>query len=165
LRRLISFIIPFLVVVIIPQRLRSSPAAHDTHWSGKGLGVGAARLAGGASLLFGFGLFAWCVGLFNRESRGTIMPWEPIQRLVVVGPYRHVRNPMISGVLFMLLGQALFFGSRLTAAWAGLFFLINHLYFIRFEEPGLERRFGDDYRRYQAAVPRWRPHVKPGSGE
>jgi protein-S-isoprenylcysteine O-methyltransferase Ste14 len=160
-----SLIAPFLVVAIFPWGVRRWLATYDTRWVAATPVASMAHLAGAAIFVAGLGLFGWCLALFTRESRGTIMPWDPIQRLVVVGPYRHTLNPMISGVLFMLLGQALFFGSRLTAAWAGLFFLINHLYFIRFEEPGLEKRFGDDYRRYQAAVPRWRPLVKPWSGE
>jgi protein-S-isoprenylcysteine O-methyltransferase Ste14 len=89
------------------------------------------------------------------------MPWDPTQRLVVRGPYRHTRNPMISSVLFMVAGQALFWGSWLTAALALFFFAVNHVYFIFSEEPGLEKRFGDSYREYKAAVPRWLPRRNP----
>jgi protein-S-isoprenylcysteine O-methyltransferase Ste14 len=81
--------------------------------------------------------------------------------MVAVGPYRHVRNPMISGVALMLAGQAIFWGSWVTATWAGLFVLINHLYLVLSEEPGLERRFGEPYRVYKANVPRWLPRIKP----
>jgi len=41
--------------------------------------------------------------------------------------------------------------------WAVVFFLI-------FEEPDLERRFGEDYRRYKANVPRWIPRRTPWNG-
>ena len=68
-----------------------------------------------------------------------------------------MRNPMISAVLTMLAGEALHLGSRVLAAWATVFLLFNHAYFLLSEEPGLERRFGDEYRRYKAAVPRWLP--------
>lgn len=67
---------------------------------------------------------------------------------------------MISGVLAVLLGEAALLGSLPIFAWALLFFSINHLYIPRFEEPGLERRFGDDYRRYKQHVPRWLPRLR-----
>ena len=47
------------------------------------------------------------------------------------------------------------------AAWMAVFFLLKMLYFLRFEEPGLEKRFGDSYRRYKANVPRWIPRLRP----
>ena len=49
----------------------------------------------------GLALFVATVALFGRIGRGTLAPWNPPQHLVVVGPYRHVRNPMISGLLFV----------------------------------------------------------------
>jgi protein-S-isoprenylcysteine O-methyltransferase Ste14 len=60
----------------------------------------------------------------------------------------------------MLVGEALIWGSALLAAWAAGFLLINHVYFILSEEPGLEERFGEDYRIYKENVPRWIPNRK-----
>ena len=100
-----------------------------------------------------------------RVGRGTLAPWDPTRRLVAEGPYRHVRNPMISGVLLMLVGEALLSRSGVLALWAGAFLLINHTYFLLSEEPGLERRFGDSYRVYRAHVPRWIPRPRPWRGE
>ena len=85
--------------------------------------------------------------------------------MVAVGPYRFVRNPMISGVALMLAGQALLWGSWVITIWASLFVLINHVYFVLAEEPGLERRFGEPYRIYKANVPRWLPRMKPWLGK
>ena len=42
-----------------------------------------------------------------------------------------------------------------------VFFGLSTLFFVRAEEPGLERRFGEDYRLYKANVPRWIPSLKP----
>lgn len=161
-RFLASLVAPILVVGVIPLWLiRRRLAAHDTRWPAANPAVWLARPAGLALAALGLGLFARCVSLFRNQGRGTIMPWDPTQRLIISGPYRHVRNPMISAVLFMVAGQALWWGSVLTAALAAFFFIVNHLYFIYSEEPGLERRFGADYRAYKAAVPRWIPRRRP----
>jgi protein-S-isoprenylcysteine O-methyltransferase Ste14 len=101
------------------------------------------------------------ITLFASVGRGTLAPWDPTRRLVVRGPYRHVRNPMISGVLSILLGEAALLGSFPLLAWFGVFFAANAIYMPLVEEPGLERRFGDDYRTYKRNVPRWVPRRKP----
>jgi protein-S-isoprenylcysteine O-methyltransferase Ste14 len=109
----------------------------------------------------GFGLAIWTVRLFLKFGNGTPAPWEPPQKLVIRGPYRHVRNPMITGVLFMLLAEAMLLQSWPLALWMGIFFIINAFYFPLVEEKGLEKRFADDYRRYKANVPRWIPKWRP----
>jgi protein-S-isoprenylcysteine O-methyltransferase Ste14 len=103
------------------------------------------------------------VYLFAKIGHGTLAPWDPTRNLVAVGPYRYIRNPMITGVALMLLGQALLWGSRVLGIWACIFILVNHLYFVQLEEPGLERRFGENYRAYKANVPRWIPRTRPWS--
>jgi len=160
LRLAASLILPLLILLILPWWIRTALAAYDTRW-GDQLIVLPARVLGVALALAGAGLFAWCVWLITNQGRGTIMPWDPSTRLVVRGPYRHMRNPMISAVLFMVAGQALIWGSWLTGALALFFFTVNHVYFILSEEPGLEKRFGESYREYKAHVPRWLPRRAP----
>jgi protein-S-isoprenylcysteine O-methyltransferase Ste14 len=106
-------------------------------------------------------LWAWTVRLFARVGKGTLAPWDPTRRLVVEGPYRHVRNPMIVAVLIVLAGEGLLLGSPGILAWAILFFAANAVFFVAVEEPGLERRFGDKYRLYKRNVGRWLPRVTP----
>jgi protein-S-isoprenylcysteine O-methyltransferase Ste14 len=115
--------------------------------------------------LIGLGLALWyrTVRLFARAGEGTLAPWDPTRRLVVLGPYRHVRNPMITGVLLVLGGEAGLFGSLGVLAWAGAFLLVNAVWFPLVEEPGLVRRFGEDYEAYRGNVPRWIPRVRPWS--
>jgi protein-S-isoprenylcysteine O-methyltransferase Ste14 len=117
-------------------------------------------LAAGA-FLAGFGLMLWTVTLFLRFGRGTPAPWDPPKDLVVRGPYRHVRNPMISGVLLTLLAEALFSQSWPLAAWMGVFFIANAVYLPCVEEKRLARRFGDAYVVYRDNVPRWIPRLTP----
>jgi protein-S-isoprenylcysteine O-methyltransferase Ste14 len=64
-------------------------------------------------------------------------------------------------VFTVLLGEALSIRSTSILIWAGFVILINTVYFIIYEEPDLEKRFGDDYREYKKHVPRWLPRVAP----
>jgi protein-S-isoprenylcysteine O-methyltransferase Ste14 len=114
-----------------------------------------------AAGVIGLGLAVWTARLFMTRGEGTPAPWDPPQKLVVAGPYRHVRNPMITSILLMLFGEAMIFQSSLIAAWLILFFAVNGVYFPLSEEKGLEKRFGDDYRRYKQNVPRWLPRITP----
>ena len=102
-------------------------------------------------------MIAWTVALFAGVGRGTLAPWDPPERLVVRGPYRYVRNPMITGVVSVLLGEAALFGSPAVLAWAGFVFALNAVYFPLIEEPDLRSRFGADYDAYAAHTPRWLP--------
>jgi protein-S-isoprenylcysteine O-methyltransferase Ste14 len=106
-------------------------------------------------------LIIWTVTLFMKFGKGTPAPWDPPQRLVIRGPYRFVRNPMILGVLFFLLAESIFFESWLLFGWMIIFFIGNAIYFPLVEERGLEERFGRDYRRYKEQVPGWIPRLKP----
>jgi protein-S-isoprenylcysteine O-methyltransferase Ste14 len=112
---------------------------------------------GAALLAAGVGLIGWTVSLFAGVGRGTLAPWDPPSRLVVRGPYRRVRNPMISGVLAVLLGEAALFASLAVLAWCAIVFAVNAVWFLLVEEPGLRRRFGAEYEAYAARVPRWLP--------
>ena len=112
----------------------------------------------------GFAVAVWTVRLFATAGEGTPAPWAPPTKLVVRGPYRHVRNPMLSSVNVMLAAESLLFGSWYLAGWMVVFVLLNTTYFIRSEEPVLERRFGESYRRYKANVPRWIPRWRRWDG-
>lgn len=116
-------------------------------------------------LAVGFWLFAYSLAHFARRGHGTLAPWDPPTALVVSGPYRYVRNPMISGVLFILVAEALLFLSPAHATWALAFFALNAAYIPLLEEPRLELRFGDDYRRYCQHVGRLLPRLRPWNGE
>jgi protein-S-isoprenylcysteine O-methyltransferase Ste14 len=156
IRHLLSIaLLPFVVVVVVPRSLLTRDAVDAAVPAGVLLVGG--RVVGPLVFAAGLALFTWCVVLFARVGRGTLAPWDPTKRLVVVGPYRHVRNPMITGVCTMLAGEALYFHSARIGYWLLLFVAINQAYFLLLEEPLLLARFGDEYARYRAAVPRWVP--------
>jgi protein-S-isoprenylcysteine O-methyltransferase Ste14 len=116
----------------------------------------------GAALVVQGSLLAYrTISLFARVGKGTLAPWDPTRRLVVLGPYRHVRNPMISGMMSILLGEGLLLGSPQILIWFVIFAALNALFIPLFEEPDLARRFGDEYREYKRNVPRWVPRLRP----
>jgi len=159
-----SFILPVTVLIIIPGAILWA-TGFKIGW---GLGLpwdAVVVLAGG--ILMGAGLYflSITIWLFVNIGRGTLAPWSPTKKLVVIGPYRNVRNPMISGVLMTLLGESIVFGSVGIFVWFLLFFIVNHIYFIYSEEPGLEKRFGGEYLIYKKNVPRWIPRLRPWTGQ
>ncbi len=154
-------LLPGNVTIVVPAVILALTAGPDLGW---GLGGAPAAFVGAAGIgliAAGFSLWLWTVRLFSRVGRGTLAAWDQTSVLVVEGPYRHVRNPMITAVALLLAGEALLLGSIWILAWAAAFLAINFTYFLRSEEPGLERRFGEDFRAYKRNVPRWIPRRDP----
>ena len=146
-------LLPVTVTLVVPGLILRRNGADGGGW--------ALVLVGAVLVAAGVALVAWTATLFARVGRGTIAPWDPTSRLVVLGPYRHVRNPMISGVLAILLGEAAIFASVPLLLWFAGVFAVNALYLPLVEEPGLRKRFGADYDAYRANVPRWLPRLSP----
>ena len=115
-------------------------------------------------ICLGLVLMTATIRLFATVGKGALAPWKPPQRLVVQGVYRHVRNPMISGVLFVLLGESALTVSVPIFRWFLMFAVINAIYIPLMEEPMLVDRFGDDYVTYKRNVPRWIPRLTPWEG-
>jgi protein-S-isoprenylcysteine O-methyltransferase Ste14 len=153
-------LLPGTVTVMVPAALLLAGGT-DIGWGLDGALGALPPLVGSMLIVIGFALWAWTVQLLARIGRGTLAPWDPTKRLVVEGPYRHVRNPMISAVLIVLLGEAAFFGSTAILVWWAAFLAVNYAFLLTYEEPALERRFGDDYRAYRRSVSRWLPRRKP----
>jgi protein-S-isoprenylcysteine O-methyltransferase Ste14 len=160
LRHLVSILVlPSTMAAVIPYLLVSSrPRAT---WAGPGPAGLAQALLGGAVLCGGLALVCTTIGQFATRGNGTLAPWDPPTRMVVAGMYRHVRNPMITGVILLIAGEALLLRSASVARWAATFALVNAVYIPLLEEPGLERRFGEAYRVYRRHVPRWIPRATP----
>ncbi len=92
-----------------------------------------------------------------KRARTTVDPRKPADASVLVtsGIYRVSRNPMYLGVLFVLIGWALFLGSALALICAFLFVPYITRYQIRPEERVLQARFGDAFASYTKRVRRW----------
>jgi protein-S-isoprenylcysteine O-methyltransferase Ste14 len=155
-------VLPFSVAVLVPlwlaRRFAVSVAFPDSFLGSLGVATGLAAFGVGVTL------FVASLRRFASEGDGTLAPWDPPRALVIRGPYRYVRNPMISGVLGVLLGEALFLRSLPHFVWLLAFLALNLIYIPLVEEPQLERRFGQAYRNYCANVPRVLPRATPWNG-
>jgi protein-S-isoprenylcysteine O-methyltransferase Ste14 len=153
-----------MVTVVVPAFIVAG-AGLDVGWdlapalAGLTIAAGLALLAAGLTLMFR------TVSLFATVGRGTLAPWDPPTRLVVRGPYRYLRHPMISGVLCVLLGEATLLGVPALYIWFACVAVINAIYLPLIEEPSLMQRFGADYETYRANVPRWVPRRRPWEPE
>ncbi len=120
------------------------------------------RMWSGAPLLAAGGfLLLWCVRDFYVEGKGTLAPWSPPQHLVVSGLYRLSRNPMYVAVLLIVSGWATGFRSRTLTIYAVCVAIAFNLRVVFGEEPWLVRRYGDEWERYRARVPRWFGRYRP----
>jgi protein-S-isoprenylcysteine O-methyltransferase Ste14 len=122
-------------------------------------------LIGVTCISLGLVVMTATIRLFATVGKGTLAPWEPPQRLVVRGVYRHVRNPMMSGALFVLLGEAVLAASLLLSCWFAFALVVYAIYIPLSEEPGLVECFGEEYLIYKRNVPRWIPRWKPWEGD
>ena len=143
-RALLAFIaLPGIVAFVVPAWLLAKSDATPVHPLGLLL-----LLVGVAGLLR-------CVRDFHVSGKGTLAPWDPPTRLVIVGLYRYTRNPMYLSVTLVLLGWAFWFGSVNLLVYAVLVTAAFHLRVVLGEEPWLARTHGELWQQYAARVPRW----------
>lgn len=150
LRHLFSFILPVSVLILIPWGIEDNWHTGN-RWT----------VPGALIIVLGLTLMVLTIRMFVLIGKGTLAPWDPTRKLVTGSLYGYVRNPMILGVIILLIGEAVLFRSRNIGIWAASVFVINTIYFILSEEPGLEERFGNEYREYKKNVPRWLPRSTP----
>ena len=155
IKNIISLILPFTVLYLVPMWIESDWIIKST----------INLVLGGILGLIGFSIMYKTISSFIQIGHGTLAPWSPTQRLVVTGLYRYVRNPMIVGVFLVLISESITINSISILEWAGLFLVINTIYFKLSEEPGLEKRFGEEYTRYKKEVGMWIPRLTPYSPE
>ena len=102
-------------------------------------------------------LIGWSVQNFLK-AKGTPVPFNPPPQLVTTGPYAYTRNPMLTGVFFLLFGLGVLFGSVfLLIVFTPLFIFINFWELKSIEEPELEKRLGEEYIEYRKRTPMFFP--------
>ncbi len=124
----------------------------------------------GAVVLALWGIFWMARSWWFLLTRGKGHPTEafgvevtPVtQQLVTGGPYARTRNPMVFGYFCVLLALALVEGSVGVLIAVLMVAAVGWVNILHFEEPRLERRFGEAYRQYRRRVPRFVPSLRRG---
>jgi len=90
------------------------------------------------------------------KAIGTnVPPWKPALHLATSGVYQRLRNPMYVGLLLLVGGIGIALASDWTLVLLVPTAIVLHYGVVLREERYLERKFGEEYRRYKASVPRW----------
>ncbi len=154
-------LLPGVVTVVVPLVIVGRTGASNAGWDLPAPLAPLPSVLGCALIGVGLLLMYRTISLFAGLGDGTLAPWDPPRRLVVRGVYRRVRNPMLSGVFFVLVGEAALLGSPPVLAWFLIAFAANAVYIPLIEEPVLSHRFGDECLDYKRHVPRWIPRLRP----
>lgn len=119
------------------------------------------QLLGGIFVLGGGLLLVHSTSLFVKYGKGgSPLPFDPPKKLVTVGVYKYIRNPMFTASALIWFGEFLFFGSFLLLPYAVGWVLFNHVHLITQDEKWLEKRFGKEYLKYKSNTPRYIPKFK-----
>ena len=135
-------------------------------WLGFSVDTARWRWLAAAPSVLGFAVALRCVWDFGWTGRGTPAPVAPPKRLVVVGFYRYVRNPMYVGFAAGWIGLWIVFGhfNPIAILSVAAVALGVHLFVVFYEEPTLRRKFGVEYEEYCRNVWRWWPRVRGWGG-
>jgi protein-S-isoprenylcysteine O-methyltransferase Ste14 len=148
-----------LIVGLIPWGLWQASAAFD-HLTGIQLIPSAALRVTVAVALVLLGL---PFGLWSIVAQNTIGKGGPVeiaglavtpktQNLVVTGPYKYTRNPMLLGACVFYYGIAVYLNSPIAVAIVTLFMAVMLAEVKLIEEPRLLRDFGNEYEEYRQRV-------------
>jgi len=155
---LVGGVFPYLATyldVFLPVSGVALPPFGQWRW------LGAVFFLTGFTLAFVSARLIYASQQWNKQPTPLGVP----RRLVLVGPYRHARNPMFLGMLQIVLGEGLYFQSPAILIYLGTLCLFGHFFIILGEERRLEGQFGEEYERYKREVGRWLPRWTPYKGD
>jgi protein-S-isoprenylcysteine O-methyltransferase Ste14 len=118
-------------------------------------------ITGSAWMAAGLAIIGLCLGLMGvaefKKAQTTVNPHTPENAvsLVTSGIYQYSRNPMYLGLVFILLGLALYLSHILAFALLPVFIIYMSRFQIQPEEKIMTYKFGNDYRAYLTQVRRW----------
>jgi protein-S-isoprenylcysteine O-methyltransferase Ste14 len=124
------------------------------------LSSGLSKLIAATLIPIGVGVTAWSVFHFFKV-KGTPVPFNPPPKLIMSGPYRFARNPMLTGVFLFLFGIGFAIQSlSLVVLFTPLYILTNIWELKEIEEPELVKRLGEDYVAYRRRTPMFIPGMR-----
>lgn len=109
-------------------------------------------------LVIGFIYGIWSIIIQNTIGKGGPleignMEISPkTENLVVSGPYKNTRNPMLFGTFSMYLAFALYINSITSLVLVGAFFVFMLTVVVKMEEKRLLKDFGNQYEEYRKKV-------------
>ena len=116
IKQLTSLILPVTVLILIPLYIERNISIKNLLTLIIGLFI----------IVIGLYVMSITILTFIRIGRGTLAPWSPTRKLITGGIYAYVRNPMIMGVIAVLIGESISIMSMNIAIWAGIFFVLNN---------------------------------------
>ena len=119
--------------------------------------VGSWRIVGYTLAAVSLTAYLACSYVLTSRGKGPFVEFDPPKELVVEGPYRWSRNPMVTCLLGAMLGEAIGFSSTGILMMFCIVLILGHLQVTRIEEPLLRQRYGAAYEDYCRRVPRWLP--------
>ena len=110
--------------------------------------------------LFGLILMGICIKKYFMSLSGlrSLFQERPSHQLIISGVHRYVRHPLYLGTFAFLWGFFLV-KPHLSLLISNTIITLYTVYAITLEETKLVDEFGEDYRRYQAAVPKLLPRL------
>lgn len=167
IRDIIGYLIGgLLVLILIPLGLYRASRAYN-HVTGMQLIPIASLRVTVAVILSFFGLLfgVWSNVLLNRIGKGGPLEVAGVEvspkteTLVVTGPYKYTRNPMLFGTCMLYYAEAVYLNSVIAAALATLFMIFMLVFVKLVEEPRLLKDFGSDYEQYRRQVSMFIPRI------
>lgn len=155
-----------LFLLIAPGTVAGYVPWRITHWKVEATALRTIPFRGFGALLVAAATCILVDSFLRFAIKGLGTPAVPLppRYLVVSGLYRYVRNPMYIAIAAAIFGQALLFSNLMLVAYGAAVWLFFHLFVIGYEEPSLRARFGEQYREFCGAVPRWIPRLRPWPG-
>ena len=130
--------------------------AASTVFSAASLTLPGASVVASAFAFIGGGIALAGVFAF-RQHYTTVNPMKPetTASIVTAGIYRVTRNPMYLGLVFILVGWAMYLASLAALLLVPAFVAYMTQFQIKPEERALLAKFGPGFAEYMAAVRRW----------
>ncbi|MEN8242300.1 MAG: isoprenylcysteine carboxylmethyltransferase family protein [Chloroflexota bacterium] len=155
-RRFLAKALPvFVYAFFFPALLFVIPKFFLDPWLGfqTFLNPAARILLGGLLIVPGMIFLLWSIKAQREIGKGTPMPLQATQKLVVQKPYLYSRNPLFFGLINLFFGISILLGSISSVLIVLLFTVVILLYVKLIEEKELEKRFGDEYLAYKQNTP------------
>ena len=152
---LYGFIGPFSVLYIVPQFLMRLVKIKAV----EGFGIPGVEIVGIVIMWAGTALAIWCAMLMFLFGKGTFFVTSAPKEMMTRNIYGCVRHPMMWALFIIVFGEILTFGHFILIIWLIAMIRIIYLIVANYEEPQLERRFGESWKEYCKNVPAWIPRL------